>query len=176
MSRSRGFTLIEVMVALALAAVAALAAHRLVTGVLDGVRRVDGARSSLDREANARRLLSAVVGSITVGDARRDAFHGGRSQLTFTTWHADVRGRAVRRRVSVAVEDGALTARGVGAEPVRLRDGVSDLALDYLLELGEAERFVREWYSDASPPLAVRFRVSGAGGRDTLLVLVGERG
>jgi hypothetical protein len=63
---------------------------------------------------------------------------------------------------------------------------VTDVAFDYLLEPGENTKWVREWISPVSAPLAVRVRVthlSDNGQRttahavtDTLLLLIKERG
>ena len=64
-----GFTLIEVMVALALSALVVLLAHRMLTGVADGATRLTEARRALDREANARRWLVAAFGSLDAGQA-----------------------------------------------------------------------------------------------------------
>lgn len=176
MARSRGFTLLELVVALTLAGFVALAAHRIFTGVLDGVRRVEAARGTLDREANARRLLAALVAGVAVSRGPPDAFEGGRDRVTFSTWHVDALGRTVRRRVRLALEGEALVAHGLGPDAVRLLGDVTEVAFDYLLALGAAERFVREWYSDASPPAAMRMRIARGAATDTLLLIIGSRG
>ena len=56
----RGFTLIEVLVALTISAVVLLLAHQLFTGIVDGGRSLVAARAQLDRAANARRWLAAA--------------------------------------------------------------------------------------------------------------------
>ena len=68
-----------------------------------------------------------------------------------------------------------------GAESLQLADSVSDVAFDYLLDPGADTKWVREWISPVSAPLAVRVRIAGCGRRDvacvdTLLFLVKERG
>ena len=65
-----------------------------------------------------------------------------------------------------------------------MRDSVTDLEFDYLLEPGAESRWVKEWVSPVTAPVAIRLRVttgreSGDGGRvvtDTLLFLIKERG
>ena len=173
-SWSAGFTLIEVIVALTLAGFVVLATHRLLAGVVDGAERLSVARRALDREANARGLLAALVSSADVD--QRNPFQGQPHQLAFTTWCADSLGRAVRRRVQVRLEAGALQLHGLYAEPVRLADSVTTVALEYLLQLGADERFVREWYSGASAPAAVRLRLTQGATTDTLLLVLGWRG
>ena len=63
-------------------------------------------------------------------------------------------------------------------------DSGTDLQFDYLLEPGAESRWVREWVSPVSAPVAVRMRIAKAGcGKrdagcvvDTLLFLIKERG
>jgi hypothetical protein len=72
----------------------------------------------------------------------------------------------------------------IPGQPVVLIDSVADVALDYLLEPGLDARWVGEWVSPLSAPLAVRMRIRRAGNEtrepggvvDTLLFLIKERG
>jgi prepilin-type N-terminal cleavage/methylation domain-containing protein len=175
MGRERGFTLIELMVALAVGSLVVVAAHRIVTGVIDGVHQLEGAREWLDREANARRLLAALAGSIEVGGGG-SGFAGAPDRMAFTAWCSDSLGHHVRRRIAISVQAGALSLEGLWPDPVRLLDDVRDLALDYLPDLGAEQRFVRVWESDASAPAAIRLRLDRGTASDTLLLLVGPRG
>ncbi len=180
--RRTGFTLIEVVVAVSLGALVVLLAHRVFTGVVDGSGRLADAREALDRQANARRLLDHLAGSLEIGTDGAEGFEGRPNAVAFTSWQLDARGWWQRRRVRLGVEDGALTVTGLAEEPFRLADSVTALELDYLLEPGAHERWVREWISPVSAPVAMRIRVSrgngkGDGGRvDTLLLVVGTRG
>jgi len=187
MSRDRGFTLIEVMVALTLGALVLLLAHRLFTGVADGAVRLTEARQTLDREANARRWLAAAFGSLEI-DSASGGFAGDLSHVEFGSWQLTQYGWFSRRRITLTRNGNRLVA----LEPpdsIVLSDSVSDLQLDYLLEVGdvgrgdsapvspgERARFVRQWISPVSAPIAVRLRVTHAGVVDTVLVIVGSRG
>jgi len=73
--------------------------------------------------------------------------------------------------------------RGGAEERIVLADSLRDAAFDYLLEPGARARWVREWVSPVSAPLAVRLRIaylprtaSTAHHADTLLLLIKERG
>ena len=74
--------------------------------------------------------------------------------------------------------------RGTGeGESILLADSVTDVAFDYLLEPGEEAKWMREWISPVSAPLAVRIRIQRGTGKgeagmvvDTLLLLIKERG
>lgn|SRR5574341_213663 len=174
MRHRSGFTLIEVLVALTLAGFVVLAAHRIFGGVVDGVQRLTEAQRSLNRDANARALLAALIGSIEVN--QQAAFRGEPEGLAFTGWCADSLGRAVWRRAVLHLEGAALTLQGVYADPVRLADSVTAVRFDYLLQFGVEQRFVGEWSSEASAPVAVRLRLTRGAVTDTLLLLVGWRG
>lgn len=176
MRRPSGFTIIEVLLALVIGAIVVAGAHRVFAGVMDGVQRTADARIALDREANARRLLATLVAGIETGGAPADGFQGEPHRVAFSTWQRDGAGHAVRQRVRIEAEQGALVAYGIRPEPVPLLHDVTALALDYLLETGAAERFVSEWRSDASAPVAMRLRIARGAGTDTLLLIVGPRG
>ena len=68
--------------------------------------------------------------------------------------------------------------------PIALVDSVTNVQVDYRLEPGAESRWVREWVSPVSAPVAVRMRIERAvhGAQDTgnvvdtLLFLIKERG
>jgi len=178
-----GFTLLEVLVALALGSLVVLLAHRIFTGVTDGSARLAEARAALDREANARRLLVAIVGSIDIGRPGTGDFGGKPHGATFSTWYQSPAGWLEPRRVTLTLGGDAVFLHGLAEEPIRLADSVATLDLDYLLDYGAGEAWVRTWSSTVSAPVAVRLRVryTGHGTRDTghvdtLLLIVGTRG
>lgn len=174
MRRRAGFTLVEVIVAMAIAAIVILAAHRIFTGVADGARAVATARENLDRSVNARRWLKATFLSI------EPPFEGRANHASFTSWQLMPGGWFEQTPTRLLQESGNFLAV-TGAERLQLADRVSDVAFDYLLDPGADSKWVREWISPVSTPLAVRVRITGCGRRyagcvDTLLFLVKERG
>jgi prepilin-type N-terminal cleavage/methylation domain-containing protein len=188
--RHRGFTLVEVIVALTIGAMAVILTHRLFTGVVDGTERLDEARRNLDREFNGRRWINESFGSLAVGGGP-DRFTGSPHEVSFATWQRDEHGWLLRARVTLRHVRGSLVAT-YGSQEAVFADSVASLDFDYLLDPGEAgsadslgsapgagARFVREWISPVSVPAAVRVRIGRRGdqGRvDTLLVIVGTRG
>src|SRR5712692_8072167 len=174
-----GFTLIEVIVALTLGPLVVLLAHRMFTGAADGATRLTEARRALDREANARRWLVAAFGSLDAGQAD-GSFDGNPERVEFASWQLTSGGWFSRRRITLTRDDTHLVAIASPGDTVVLSDSVSDLQLDYLLDVasdgqndstpgapGERARFVREWISPVSAPIAIRLRVSRAEGVDT---------
>ena len=174
MRRSRGFTLIEVMIALALSALVVLLAHRVFNGVIDGALRLGSARTTLDREVNARRSLAEMFGSLDVGTQGAGGFTGRPERVEFATWQRVPEGWLERRRVVLGVEGGVLVARSNTS--IALQDGLSGIEFDYLLEPGADAAWVRTWISPLSAPVAVRVRVIRVAAVDTLLFIIGPRG
>jgi hypothetical protein len=160
-----------------------LLAHRIFAGVTEGSARLAEARAALDREANGRRLLAEVVGSIEIGRPGAGDFRGEPHGAAFSAWYRSAAGWLEPRRVTLALGADGIVLRGLAEEPVRLADSVTALDLDYLLDYGAREAWVRAWSSTVSAPVAIRARVArggrgtGDGGRvDTLLLIVGTRG
>ena len=180
----RGFTLIEVLVALAIGAVVVLLAHELFGAVADRGRTLIAARTVLDRSVNARRWLDATFLSLDVGTDGASGFEGRPDHAAFTAWLLTADGWFERREVSLGAEQGRLRATITPGTPIALVDSVTNVQVDYLLEPGAESRWVREWVSPVSAPVAVRMRIERAGHGaqdtgnvvDTLLFLIKERG
>lgn len=172
--RRQGFTLIEVIVAITIAGLVVLVAYRIFTGVADGARTVAVARQSLDHDVNARRWLKATFLSL------EPPFEGRVNHASFTSWQLMPGGWFEQQSTQLLLEGSRLVGKK-GDESLQLADGVSDVSFDYLLDPGADAKWVREWVSPVSAPLAVRLRITGCGRRDagcadTLLFLVKERG
>ncbi len=191
----RGFTLVEVLVALAVSGLVVLIAARIFAAVGDGGKELRESRSALDREANARRWLQAAFLSLDVGqDSVAGPFEGRADRVRFGTWLQTADGWFVERRLELRLQGGAFVAaaasteQGAGQDGSRvvLADSVSDVAFDYLLEPGENTTWVREWSSPVSAPWAARIRLTRTrrnGNRetgdmvtDTLVLLIKARG
>lgn len=173
--KRRGFTLLEVLVALTLGALVVLVGHRLFSAITDGTHRLSEARDALDRSSNARRWLVEAFGSLDVGTAESGGFAGRPDRVEFGTWLLNERGWFERRRVVLNAEGGALVAR-LGGGSVVLAESVGGVRFDYLLDPGSTATWVQEWLSPISPPLAVRLRIARRERVDTLLYVVGTRG
>ena len=179
-----GFTLIEVLVALTIGALVLLVAHQLLVAVVDRGRALATARSGLDRAANAKRWLTVTFLSLDVGTDSTSGFDGRPAHAAFSTWLLTPDGWFERRQVTLGMEAGLLRATETPGTPIVLTDSVTDVQFDYLLEPGAESRWVREWVSPVSAPVAVRMRIQrarcgmGDGGcvTDTLLFLIEERG
>jgi prepilin-type N-terminal cleavage/methylation domain-containing protein len=172
----RGFTLVEVMVALALTTLGVSVAAALLRAGLGATHELVAEQRELDRDANRVRWLRLTFASVDA-DKAAGGLRGGVDQVSFTSWQRQAEGWCLPRRISLRVREGRLEAEVVGESSVALADSVTSLDLDYLPALGAATRWVREWNSSLGAPLAMRIRLGkGNGATDTLLFAIGPRG
>lgn len=174
-TRRGGFTLLEILVALAIAGTAVLLAHQVFATAARGAESLRSARRELDSASNGRRWLASAIGSIEVGREGDAPFDGRPHDATFSTYLLSERGWFERDLVTLEVAGGGLEARTSG-RVVMLAPGATTLDLDYLLEPGLDSKWVSRWVSPVSAPLALRLRLGFDGRVDTMLFLVGPRG
>lgn len=175
MRRSAGFTLVEIMVALGIGGAVVLAAARLFGEVVDHARRLAETRQALDRDANGRRMLVAMVGSIDLTSQGTTEFRGEPSRVRFSSWSSGTYGWPRLTHTGIVVAAGGLVL-GTGFDTLVVVPGVDSVAMDYLLEAGARESWVRRWQSPTTPPLAIRVRMYRPALVDTLLLVTGRRG
>jgi prepilin-type N-terminal cleavage/methylation domain-containing protein len=173
-SRRRGFTLIELVVALAISGLAVLLASRTLVGVADGAAQLATTRTALDRNMNGRRWLMEAFGSLEVGTGS-GGFTGRADHVEFAASQRVPQGWLETRSIILSREGDSLVAN-VGPRQLTIARAVRSLDCDYLLEPGASTTWVREWISSATAPLVVRLRIGYAEHADTLLLLVGPRG
>jgi len=174
MKSRAGFTLIEVMVAVTIAAVVMLAAREIFAGVADTAKAVTTARHELDRRSNARRWLKAAFLSL------EPPFEGRARRVAFSSWQRTSGGWFERQSIELTQDGGRLLATH-GTDAIQLADSATAVTFDYLLTPGADTKWVSEWVSPVSAPLAIRMRIARCGDQpvacvDTLLFLVKERG
>jgi prepilin-type N-terminal cleavage/methylation domain-containing protein len=173
----RGFTLVEVLVALVVTAVLALLSHQLAAAVGDHAARLRDARRALDRRSNAYGMLRSALLSLEVGLDSAPEFLGHADRVRFAAWVPAAEGWSERRTLALQLEGDRWTASAPPDEHVVLAGGITEVRLDYLLEPGAGATWVRQWESAVSAPLAVRVRLTRKMGPvDTLLFLVKSRG
>jgi len=173
-SRS-GFTLVEMVVTLAVGAVLVLLTQRMYAGITDAAVRAAQARSATDRRANGRHLVSLLLASASIGSTR-DLFDGTTTKLEFDTWWIEEHGWRVRRRCALQLDGSRLLLRGLDSVPLVLGDSIEAGMMEYLPERGEAVPWLRAFQSQLLLPVAVRLRVRRGERVDTLLFTTGERG
>jgi prepilin-type N-terminal cleavage/methylation domain-containing protein len=170
-----GFTLLEVMVALTIGAMAVLGAAVLLSALGDRAAALHERARKMDFEGNAERTLREVAASLEVRASLRPSFVGDASSATFYAWCAIPAGWLSRCTVRLAFErDSAGSAwilrlvRG-DTTVIPVRTGVAAGVLRYLVDPRAGGQWAEQW-STLVPPAAVALVADG----DTLLVRLGS--
>jgi len=171
-----GFTLIEVLVALALGSLVVLMAHQAFGAAQDLRDRLDTSIERHERAMRVREYLTLMFVNLEIGTPTATGFEGAPERAAFTSRVARTTGDDAPVRIEVRVEGGWLFAVA-GGDTLRL-ERCDRGGLDYLPALGAATPWVREWHSPVSAPVAARLRVARMDGAavDTLLFLIGTGG
>ncbi len=175
--RPRGFTLIELVVAIAIGGVVLLGARALWESLALSVDRLSGQARVADAQANGDRLLRSVLGRLEVGTDQSKEFAGDPGVVSFTTWCDVPAGWQERCDARLSIEnasdsDLALVLRLSTGENVTLRRGIHVAALRYLNDPVASGVWFRVWGRGITAPLAVGVIADG----DTAIVRIGERG
>jgi len=181
-----GFTLIEIMVAIAIGGIVLLGARSLLEALADEEHHIAREAATYDARANGERMLRSLVGRMEVGTTESGPFAGDPAETSFTTWCDVPAGWQERCEVTIAFEgEGtgpALVARLPGGQRLILREGFRAGALRYLNSASSGGQWFQQWGKGITAPLAIGIlleRDTGAVGPlivDTLIVRIGERG
>ncbi len=177
----RGFTLLELLVALALSGLILLGARLMLEGVADDAGRIAAAARAADREANAERALRQLFARLDLGGSPDAGFGGDERTMRFSTWCSVPAGWLERCRVTLGVETAEggpsggslqLVARFSNGEVLVLRPALRAATLRYLNDAAGGYSWFRGWGDGITAPAAVGIIADG----DTLIVRIGERG
>jgi prepilin-type N-terminal cleavage/methylation domain-containing protein len=175
MSRRAGFTLIELLVAIAVTGVVLLLARALFGAVEAGALRTRNTYAEIESEATSISWMKEAFRSVEIGRPDDGAFDGSGNAMAFTGYLRTPVGWPERRRIALHAASGRLLMTA-GSDTIVLRQGVEGIYFDFLLEPGADARWVNEWHSPVSAPLAVRVRLRRGPGVDTMLFIIGARG
>lgn len=175
---SRGFTLVELLVALTVSGLVLLVGGAAMRATVSASQAISRASSADLAAPNRARWLRRAVASLEVGLPGDVPFDGEPERVRFSAYILTPRGWWERRPVELVSNDGRLVAR-VGSEALVLADSLAEVGFDYLVVPGLDSRWTRRWQSPTSAPQAIRLRLhwlDSARTSDTLLMLVGDRG
>ena len=174
MHRERvGFTLVEVLVALAIGAVVLVSARTLLDGLASHARTTVRAMHDADAESNGERLARQVAGNLILAPDPTPSFIGTEAESIFDAWCPAARGGLERCRVRLALssnvkEPGIALSLSTGST-LTLLHGMN-ARLRYLSDAADGVRWEEVWRQPQTPPLAVALE---AGGR-SLVLRIGE--
>jgi prepilin-type N-terminal cleavage/methylation domain-containing protein len=173
----RGFTLIELMVAIVLSGIVLLGARALWESLAISVDRLRSQATADARAENGERLLRSLVGRLEVGTDQSHEFAGDEQHVRFTTWCDVPAGWQERCDAVVGFEPDSgdriqLVARLSTGELVPLERGFTRGLLRYLNTPAGGGVWFRIWGHGIIAPLAIGVITD----RDTTIVRIGERG
>lgn len=180
----RGFTLIEVLVALTVSGLVLLAARNLLGALADGADRLAAHASVADREANAERLVRGLLARSEAGTPHARPFAGDARVARFSSWCDVPSGWLERCHAAIVIdrdvadegspEKNAQVVAAVlsNGEIVPLRRRVDTAELLYLSDARDGGRWLHTWGASVTTPLALGVVMDG----DTLVLRIGERG
>lgn len=171
-----GFTLVEMVVALAVTGIVAVAAAGLTGGLIRLAERHSARRAAWDANWVTRRALEEAFLGLEVGTDSLSSFRGSAAEVAFTSNLPTARGWSELRRLRLtAVNDVVILADDLGRRDTLARQVRAHYG--YLLETGERSEWLGGWVSPATAPMAVRLILTpGHGTPDTLLLRIGRRG
>ena len=176
----RGFTLVEVLVALALSGLVLLSAHALLTGIGDRAHALALGADTLTARATGARTLRLLVGQLEVGTPASGPFAGAPGEVSFTSWCDMPAGWQERCAVTLDFEasDGApaLVARVNQGTPEVLVRGFRAGTFRYLASAADGGRWFERWGTAITAPVALGVVLVQGTRIDTLVVRIGERG
>jgi len=180
----QGFTLIELMVALAVSVVVLIGARMMAESLADATHRTVTAAHEADRVANADLLLRSLLSRLEIGTIADQPFGGGPRSVHFTTWCDTPGGWLERCEAVVSLEaygdTNCLVAHlaprdplgEIGPRTIRLATGFRNGALRYLNDPRAGGQWFVQWGDGIVAPLAIGVVLDG----DTSIVRIGERG
>lgn len=179
----RGFTLIEIVIALLISAVLVLTGRQMLEVLTDESRRVEQAARLATIDANAERVLREIVGRMEIGSTVDRGFGGTPRQVTFTSWCEVPDGWLESCRVSLALDSAetgvtlslSMRIRGAADAPLTraiIAKGLEGGALRYLSSASDGGVWFHAWGQGITAPLAIGIILD----RDTTIVPIGERG
>lgn len=178
MKRS-GFTLIEVIVAMTIAAIAAQLCLGIFRAVSDGIAHANNSLQVEEGRVNAWRWMSDVFGAVEPVGQQESGFAGSEQSMEFVGGIRDATGEEVSSLIDLSFEDDMLIARSSVDSATVLARGLAWGRFEYVVAYGATAPLHNVWNSRISAPLAIRVVMAHVDGAispvDTLLFWVGTR-
>ena len=167
---ARGFAVLEIVVALAIAGIVLLTARQLAVSVMHGAARVEETAASADRDANGERVLRALIARMEVTDTSR-LFAGDETSNVADSWCDSRYGGVARCRLSLRIGRDTVWMVQDSAAPAALMRVERGAEFRYLADAHDGGTWIRHWGRSLTLPMAIVLMQS-----DTSYFRIGDRG
>lgn len=156
-----GFTLIEVMVALAIGAITIGGARAVTIALVDHGQRLDAAHAQVSETINGERLLRRLVLESEAGRDPSAVFGGSLTEAAFDTWCRTPQGWAEQCHVELVLTppavDSMVTLDAVLSPGERLTLGrfVAPVRLAFLEDAAHGGTWSPRWGPGTAAPMAI---------------------
>lgn len=170
-----GFTLLEIIVALAIGGLVIAGVRSLLDVLGTHAARMASSTARIDADANTERLVRAALGQLSVRADTMPAFHGDGTEAAWRSWCDTVAGFREPCFIRLLVTQGSTGAQVTLAMPasgdVSVRTGLRNAGLRYLADAADGGHWREAWPSSLIPPIAIGIVMDD----DTLVARIGER-
>jgi len=170
----RGFTLLEVIVAIAVMSIVMFGARAILDQVGASGTQIAAAATDADRAANAEWIVRGLIDRTVAADSATP-FTGTPVSMSFTSWCDVPDGWREPCGIQVAiVPDSTATAlivRTSTGHIIRLREHATNARLRYIQDVTNGGHWLARWLDPTNTPVAVGF----VSDQDTLTFRIGGR-
>lgn len=174
--RGKGFSLLEVVVAIAIGGMVIIGAQHLVDTLANQADHFTEQTAVDTERANGERQLRELVGQLQVGSPGTAPFFGDSASARFSTWCGTAAGWLEQCTVTVSIaamdEAPAVIADLPNMRRLVLARGFSHGAFRYLETAAGGGEWVTRWGPGSRAPIALGVVLD----TDTVIVRVGDRG
>ncbi|MHB1329011.1 MAG: PulJ/GspJ family protein [Gemmatimonadales bacterium] len=158
MTRRRGFTLLELMVALVVGGLTLAGASAILGNLYESAAHLQAEVARMDRLANGERLIREVAASFQPGNGHNSTFFGTPRAAHFSSWCLVSDGWFERCVVDLTPRsDGLYLSLRYDNESLfsEVRLEMPQRELRYLADAADGGRWLAEWAAGTSAPLAI---------------------
>lgn len=170
MRNSKGFTLVEIMIAIAISTIVMLTVREILEQLANSADDTTDLAITADRRENTERAVRLLFSRAEPSDSARP-FTGNAEAVKFTSWCDVPSGWLEQCNVTANVDSLGLKVQTSQSDTFTVSGGKNKRELRYLITAANGGQWTNRWNEGLSTPLAVGIVSSS----DTTVLRIGER-